>query len=344
LTDQETGNAPEPPAAQPQPNWFIRSGQNIERYFHDRAATRRIESPQDRASRRTANATVAVAFLTVAAVVVGGLQYLIFKGQLKVMADQLQEMKGTGKQTDDLISENRRLVEAAQGQLQTLRGQLDQFRESGRQTDILIETNKKLAESALKSADAARQSADSTIALERPTFFVLVKVDGSVPKEGPFDTIKTPTLHYTITNLGRVPGILRTAYIRCYLQREKFPDRPVVDTSQMHPAQNAIAAGMTGTEYPPCEFEQPFSKQDWLDMAAGRAVAVYTAILIYEGSLDYTYVDTVSYRVDLFGGGGIYPLGLQNYTNEQASPGRVSKGSDLNIPNVIWKPDASMPK
>jgi hypothetical protein len=298
------------------------------------------ESSQDRASRRTANATVWIAILTVATVVVGGLQYFTFKGQLQVMADQLVEMKGTGKQTDELIAANKKVADAAQGQLETLRGQLNQLRESGKQTDQLIEANKKLTEAALKSADAARQSADSTIALERPTLFVLVKVDAPAPKEGPFDSVKTPTLHYTITNMGRVPGILRTMYVRCYLQRETFPDLPVVDTSKLRFAQNAIAAGTTGTEYPPCEFEQPFSKQDWLDVAAGKAIPVYTAILIYEGSLEYTYVDTVSYRVDLFSGGAIYPLGLQNYTNEQASPGRISKGATVNLANILWKPAA----
>ena len=202
---------------------------------------------------------------------------------------------------------------------------------TGRQTDDLIKATK-------QAADAAKQSAETTVALERPSFFVLVKVDGTAPKDRPFDSVATPTLSYTITNMGRVPGLLRTVYVRCYLQREKFPDRPIVDTSQMHMTQNAIAAGLTGPGYPPCQFDEPFSKQDWLDIANSKAVPVYTAILIYEGPLDYTYVDTVSYRVDPFVGGAIYPLGMQNYTNEQASQGRVSKGAALNLPNVIWKP------
>jgi hypothetical protein len=217
--------------------------------------------------------------------------------------------------------------------------QLIEMKGTGAQTDQIIEANKKLAEAAIKSADAARQSADSTVALERPTFFVLVKVEGAVPKEGPFDSVATPSLSYTVTNLGRVPGILRTAYVRCYLQREKFPERPIVDTSQLHLAQNAIAAGLTGTGYPPCQFEKPFSKQDWLDIANSKAIPVYAAILIYEGPLDYTYVDTVSYRIDPFNGGGTYPLGIQHYTNEQTSTGRVSKGASLDLPNIIWKPE-----
>jgi uncharacterized protein YoxC len=138
-----------------QPSWREGRIQRIKDYFHNRRSAKNQETSQDRASRRTANATVAIAFLTVAVVVVGGLQYLIFKGQLKVMADQLEEMRGTGKQTDELISENKSLVEAAQGQLEALRGQLDQLRESGRQTNILIETNKRLADSANMQAQAA---------------------------------------------------------------------------------------------------------------------------------------------------------------------------------------------
>jgi len=139
--------------------------------------------------------------------------------------------------------------------------------------------------------------------------------------------------------MGRVPGILRTIYIRCYLQRGKFPDHPFVDTSQLRLAQNAIAAGLTGTGYSPCRFEEPFSKQDWLDILNNKAIPVYTALLIYEGPLDYTYVDTVSYRIDPFDGGGVYPLGIQNYTNEQTSQGRVSKGAAVDLPNIIWKPE-----
>lgn len=90
----------------------VRGIQKIKRYFQERAAAKKLESPQDRASRRTATATVAIAFLTLAVVVVGGLQYLIFKGQLKVMADQLIEMRGTGTQTDALIETNKKLAQA----------------------------------------------------------------------------------------------------------------------------------------------------------------------------------------------------------------------------------------
>jgi uncharacterized protein YoxC len=155
LIDQEPSDTTNPPATPAQPSLVVGRVQQIKHYFQGRRPAKKEESAQDRASRRTANATVAIAFLTIAVVVVGGLQYLIFKSQLKVMADQLEEMRGTGKQTDELISENKSLVGAAQGQLETLRGQLDQLRESGRQTNILIETNKRLADSANMQAQAA---------------------------------------------------------------------------------------------------------------------------------------------------------------------------------------------
>lgn len=336
MTDQQHGDGPNPPTNKPQSHWIAWTIQKVKRYLHDRSAAKKQEDPQDRASRRTANATVFIAILTVAVVLVGGLQYLIFKAQLKVMADQLVEMKGTGKQTDDLIGANKSLVEVANGQLETMRDQLEQLKNAGKQTNLLIEANKKSADAALKSADAATQTATSTIALERPYFFVLVKIDGAISKDGPFDSVATPSLRYTITNMGRAPGVLRSIYVRCYLQREKLPDRPVIDPNQLRMAQSAVAAGLTSPDYP-CQFEQPFSKQDWLDVAANRAIPIYTAVLVYEGSLDFTYIDTVSYRIDPFNGGLIYPLGIENYTNEQASSGRISKGATPTLPNIIWK-------
>jgi hypothetical protein len=162
LTNQETGDAPRPPTAQSQPNRVTRCVQKIERYFHNRRAAKKQENSQDRASRRTANATVWIAALTFAVVLIGGLQYLIFKGQLKVMADQLVEMKGTGTQTDTLIETNKQLANAAvenaaaatksvgllQNQLSIMQGQLDQMKSSGKQADNLIEANKKLADAA----------------------------------------------------------------------------------------------------------------------------------------------------------------------------------------------------
>ena len=113
MADHKPGNGADSPTKNPQLERVMRSIQKIKCYFNDRRAQKQKESTQDRASRRTANATIAIAFLTIAVVVVGGLQYLIFKAQLKVMADQLVEMKGTGTQTDQIIDNNKKLAEAA---------------------------------------------------------------------------------------------------------------------------------------------------------------------------------------------------------------------------------------
>jgi hypothetical protein len=93
LTDQESSNHSDPPATQTQPNWIVRRVQKVKRYFHERRAAKKQENSQDRSSRRTANATVAIAALTVAVLIVGGLQYITFDLQLKVMQGQLNEMK-----------------------------------------------------------------------------------------------------------------------------------------------------------------------------------------------------------------------------------------------------------
>jgi hypothetical protein len=61
--------------------------------YKDQETENRYLEAQDRASRRTANATVAMAFLTFAIFVVGIFQYVTFNGQLGVVRGQLEEMQ-----------------------------------------------------------------------------------------------------------------------------------------------------------------------------------------------------------------------------------------------------------
>src|ERR1700733_1467056 len=61
--------------------------------------------------------------------------------------------------------------------LEAIQGQLTEMQSTGRQTDDLIKATK-------QAADAAKQSAETAVALERPSFFVLVKVGSTVPKDG----------------------------------------------------------------------------------------------------------------------------------------------------------------
>jgi hypothetical protein len=93
LTDQQAGHAPDTSIKQPQPNWIVRRVQKIKRYLHERRAAKKQENSQDRSSRRTATATVWIAILTVAVLIVGGLQYITFDRQLSVMQSQLNEMQ-----------------------------------------------------------------------------------------------------------------------------------------------------------------------------------------------------------------------------------------------------------
>jgi len=90
LANQKSGKdagAPRKPHVIPFGPWCIAK---IKRKLHERRAERNKETSQDRFARRTANATVAIAVLTVVVAVVGGLQYCTFQGQLNVMQGELR--------------------------------------------------------------------------------------------------------------------------------------------------------------------------------------------------------------------------------------------------------------
>lgn len=60
-------------------------------YFEKRRREKQNETAQDRASRRTANATVTMAFFTALIFGAAIFQYLVFNGQLAIMRGQLEE-------------------------------------------------------------------------------------------------------------------------------------------------------------------------------------------------------------------------------------------------------------
>jgi hypothetical protein len=196
------------------------------------------------------------------------------------------------------------------------------------------------SKAAKDSADAAKQSADAVASIERPYFFILAKVP-QIPKDGPFKDVATPKVAYQIVNLGRVPGILRILYVRCFLQPAgPLPEKPAVDPKRFRQAQNPIAAGLTSTDYPPCDFDVPFTEQDWHDIAAGSKVPIFMAIAVYEGAFDYTYAYTATYAANLFEGHS-YAIGDANYNTDNSERGRITKGATASIPNIIWdKTDA----
>lgn len=67
------GNETKAPAPKPLRNGCIRFIAHIERKFHQYQAKKEKESTSDRMARRTANATVCIAFFTVALAGVGGI-------------------------------------------------------------------------------------------------------------------------------------------------------------------------------------------------------------------------------------------------------------------------------
>jgi hypothetical protein len=74
------------------------------------------ENPADRAARKTAIATAWIAVLTAVIGGIGIAQWIVFSDQLEAMRGQLDEMKSTGRQTDELIRANSNLAEAARKQ------------------------------------------------------------------------------------------------------------------------------------------------------------------------------------------------------------------------------------
>jgi hypothetical protein len=85
LNDQSSGDRADPPA-----NKFLFTGvkggiQKIKVHFQSHRTKKKNETAQDRASRRTADATVAIAILTAVTIAVGISQYVIFGRQLDVM-------------------------------------------------------------------------------------------------------------------------------------------------------------------------------------------------------------------------------------------------------------------
>jgi hypothetical protein len=201
LTNQEIGNGPSPPADQSQSNWIVFRIQKIERYFRDRHAATKEESPQDRASRRTANATVWIAALTLVVVFVGGLQYLIFRAQLKVMADQLIEMKGTGVQTDSLIEANKKLADAAQKQ----------------------------AEAAIVQAKAAQLMAEATRDIQIDSRLTIApSLQSQVPNVKFFGPDQTATFMMFINNNGFARANQYRAWVKAEVR--EFPLNGVIAT------------------------------------------------------------------------------------------------------------------
>ena len=85
--------------------------------------------------------------------------YAIFSGyQLRVLQRQLDEMKGSSKQADRLITEASKQADSAKAQAQQAEAQTKKMGESLDKTDRLIRATGDLAKEAKRSADAAHDA------------------------------------------------------------------------------------------------------------------------------------------------------------------------------------------
>lgn len=85
MTDQGEAEDPNPENPSGHSPWIARTINGISGYLRDRRSQKDNETATDRAARRTANATWAIAILTAATIAVGISQYRIFHRQLREM-------------------------------------------------------------------------------------------------------------------------------------------------------------------------------------------------------------------------------------------------------------------
>jgi hypothetical protein len=170
-----------------------------------------------------------------------------------------------------------------------------------------------------KSAEAAKQSADGTIALERPYLFVV----GAkfVTPNGASDP--RPYITYSIINLGRAPGIIRISYAEAVI-RETLDTIATYRRDKFATAQSPIGGGHTipPTHLLPVSFDEAISERDYSDARDGKKMVLLKVLLLYSGPLEFTYYSAVAYRIDI-NTGNSYPVGGATYNYEKTEKGRA---------------------
>lgn len=106
MPNADSGSKPSKPRCYLKYKWIVRGVSYFERKLEQRRAKYEKENAADRAARRTADATWAIFLLTLVIMVVGYLQWRSMQGQL-------DEMKSSGTQTDQLIAQAKKSAEAA---------------------------------------------------------------------------------------------------------------------------------------------------------------------------------------------------------------------------------------
>jgi hypothetical protein len=95
-------------------NWVIRCVRKVERNFQARRARKKNETPQDRAARRTGDATWWIAGFTLVSVCVGISQAIIANRTLTAISGQLDEMKTASGLMQGQLVEIKRQSDAAE--------------------------------------------------------------------------------------------------------------------------------------------------------------------------------------------------------------------------------------
>ena len=106
-----------PPRGGEKPNWIARGVGAVQRQLEKRRAEKKQQSPADRAARSTARATWFIALLTVATIIVGYSQFVIYKRQL-------DEMRATREGGDKSFAAQLAVMQA---QATAMQGQLNQM-------------------------------------------------------------------------------------------------------------------------------------------------------------------------------------------------------------------------
>jgi hypothetical protein len=122
----------------------------IKRKFHQRRSKYKHETPADKAARRTADATVAIAIFTVALALVG-----IFT---------LVEVIGGGSDTKDLVSATQNLARAASGQLGSMQ---EMARSASGQLGAMRDFAARMKDQANRTKELASKMGDQTDATNR---------------------------------------------------------------------------------------------------------------------------------------------------------------------------------
>lgn len=175
--------------------------------------------------------------------------YAIFSGyQLRVLQRQLDEMKGSSKQADRLITEASKQADSAKAQAQQAEAQTKKMGESLDKTDRLIRATGDLAKEAKRSADAAhdavgiaKQSLDfserSIEIQERPWLGITtVKVDISPAEQG-----QPITGSISFSNSGKSPAFDVELSSAC-----SYDQQPIINQSFVLAAVASKAILMPG--------------------------------------------------------------------------------------------------